>query len=56
MRVQIYIIVILLSSMAWILSFDGARKAYREAHEAGVIPNLHIKHTIRTNIRDIVAD
>jgi hypothetical protein len=56
MRVQIYIIVILLSFMAWIMSFDGARKAYREAHEAGVIPNMHIKHKIRTNLREIVAD
>ncbi|WP_337268618.1 hypothetical protein [Oryzifoliimicrobium ureilyticus] len=47
MRVQILIIVSLLSALSWLVAFDSSRDLYRMAHEAGVIPNLHIKHHLR---------
>lgn len=42
MRIQIYIITVLVSLIAWGLFFDGSRDVYRSAWNAGVIPNLNI--------------
>lgn len=46
MRIQVYIIAFLLSAIMWGVTFDAARNAYRAAHTAGLMPNLHIKHKI----------
>ena len=42
MRLQIFIITILVSLIAWGLLFDGSRDVYRSALSAGVIPNLKL--------------
>jgi hypothetical protein len=44
MRMQIYIIVFLLSAIAWVMSFDVTRMGYRDAWHAGLMPDLHIRH------------
>lgn len=46
MRVQIYIIVALLSMITWVASFDSAEHVYRGAEHAGIMPDLHIRHHI----------
>jgi hypothetical protein len=46
MRVQVYIIMVLLGVLLWGLAFFGTRDAYRAAHTAGVIPNLKIKERL----------
>lgn len=46
MRVQIYIIVGLLSTMAWVASFDSADFVYHDAQKIGLMPNLHLRHHI----------
>ncbi|MBB3655878.1 hypothetical protein FHX15_001091 [Rhizobium sp. BK650] len=46
MRIQVYIIAFLLSAIMWGVTFDAARNAYRAAHTAGLMPNLHIQHKI----------
>ncbi len=50
MRIQVYIISVLASLLAWGLLFDGSRDAYRSAWAAGVIPNLKIHHRMRNFI------
>jgi hypothetical protein len=47
MRVQIFIICFLASIIAWGVAFDVARDSYRAGQEAGLVPNLHIKHRMR---------
>lgn len=42
MHIQVYIISVLASLIAWGLIYDGSRDAYRSAWNAGVIPNLKI--------------
>ncbi|AIC28599.1 hypothetical protein EFR00_28755 [Rhizobium sophoriradicis] len=42
MRIQIYIIALLLSAIMWSISFDAARESYHAAQSAGLMPNLHI--------------
>jgi hypothetical protein len=42
MRLQIYLISILASLIAWGLMFDGTRDLYRSAWSSGVIPNFKI--------------
>ncbi|MCD2171393.1 hypothetical protein [Rhizobium sp. C4] len=42
MRIQIYIISILASLIAWGMIYDSSRDVYRSAWRAGVIPNLKI--------------
>jgi hypothetical protein len=51
MRIQIYIISILASLIAWGLIVDGSRDAYRSAWSAGVIPNFKIHHRMHHLIR-----
>ncbi len=46
MRIQVYIIAFLLSAIMWGVTFDAARNAYRAAHTAGLMPNLHIQKKI----------
>jgi len=36
----------LVSAIMWGVTFDAARNAYRAAHTAGLMPNLHIQHKI----------
>lgn len=44
MKVQIYLIAILSSLILWSASFDVSRTVYREAHQAGLMPNLELRH------------
>ncbi|MBX4959609.1 hypothetical protein [Rhizobium lentis] len=46
MRIQIYIIALLLSAIMWSISFDAARESYHAAQSAGLMPNLHINKKI----------
>lgn len=46
MRLQVFIIALLSGLLLWGAWFYVTRAAYREAHEFGVIPNLHIKEKI----------
>ncbi len=46
MRIQFYIIAFLLSAVMWGVTFDAARNAYRAAHTAGMMHNLHIQKKI----------
>lgn len=50
MRIQIYIISVLASLIAWGLIYDSSRDAYRSAWNAGVIPNLKIHHRMHNFI------
>jgi len=43
MKVQIFIIALLLGMLSWLVAFDSSRDLYRMAHSAGFFPNLHIK-------------
>lgn len=47
MRIQILVICLLASMIAWGLAFDVARDSYHAGQEAGLVPNLHIKHKMR---------
>ena len=53
MRAQIHIIAVLTSLLLWVTSLHAAQMVYREAHQAGVIPNLHLKHHIRDALREL---
>ncbi len=55
MRIQIYIISVLASLIAWGLIFDGSRDVYRGARSAGVIPNLNIHHRVHQFIHQEMA-
>jgi hypothetical protein len=46
MKVQLHIIMLLTGLLLWGLAFHCTRDAYRAAHTAGIIPNLHIKERL----------
>ena len=54
MRVQIYIISVLASLIAWGLIYDSTRDVYRAAWGAGIIPNLHIHKRVHHHLRDLI--
>lgn len=43
MKLQIFIIAILVSIISWDLAFLASRDMYRASEEAGIVRNLHIK-------------
>lgn len=47
MRIQIYIVAVLLNLLSWEAAYDIARLAYVEAHKADLIPPLHIRAHVR---------
>jgi len=46
MRIQVYVIIALLSAILWVIGFDSARNSYRDAEQAGLVPNLHLRNNI----------
>jgi hypothetical protein len=46
MRLQVLIIAVLASFLAWGGSFHVARTGYHVGQRAGLVPNLHIRHRV----------
>lgn len=46
MRVQVYIIAVLLGLILWVASFDMTQTAYRDAQKFGAIPNFNIRSRV----------
>ncbi|MCD2178040.1 hypothetical protein [Rhizobium sp. C1] len=53
MRVQIFLIVLLISLICWGGFLWAARGGYRTAQNAGVVPNLHIKQHLGIEDREL---
>lgn len=52
-RVQIFLIVLLISMICWGGFLFAARGGYRTAQNAGVVPNLHIKQHMGIEDREL---
>lgn len=46
MRIQVYIIAVLLGLIMWVASFEMTQTAYRDAQKLGAIPNLNIRNRV----------
>jgi hypothetical protein len=53
MRIQVYIITILVSLIAWGIILHGTRDTYRTAWHAGLFPNLNLHRHFDTIVADI---
>lgn len=47
MRIQVLIISLLVSLLAWGGSYRAVETGYQVGQRVGVVPNLHIKHRVR---------
>jgi hypothetical protein len=47
MRIQVLIISLLVSLLAWGGSYRALETGYQVGQRTGVVPNLHIKHRVR---------
>lgn len=47
MKIQVLIISVLVSLLAWGGSYHVAKTGYHVGQQVGAVPNLHIKHRVR---------
>lgn len=53
MRIQIYIIAVLVSLIGWGLFYDGMRDAYRAAVHADLLPRMELRKHLDVLFGDI---
>jgi hypothetical protein len=47
LRAKILVVAVASSCLTWFLWFQVTRYTYQQAHQAGIIPNLHVRDHIK---------